>query len=243
MIDVVFVVRPGERNEELRYAIRSVEANLSNVRSVSVAGHRPAWLNCHHIWRAQREAPHLNALANLKAALTCSTLTERIAVFNDDFYVMAPLERVPLQHREPLAITAMFSRHERGASSPRTIALQDTLDLIRRIGVVSPFCFDLHTPIVVDRSELAETLDIIAAYTAHWDDERRARILWKTVHANLWNTRSTYSPDVKVRDLTPLDVWPSPFLSTTDLSFNYGAVGAHIRTLFPTPSRYEETTP
>jgi hypothetical protein len=239
MIDAVWIVRPGDHNEELRYSIRSVETNLP-VRSVSVAGHRPAWLNCHHIYNGQREAPVINALDNLKAALVCTPLTERIAVFNDDFFCMGPLERIPLLHRGPLAMVTTIARIERGDTSVRTIALQDTLDILRRIGVPSPFCFDLHTPIVVDRAELAETLDIIAAYTAGWDAERRARILWKTVHANLWNTRSMYSPDVKVRGLEPVDPWPSPFLSTVDLSFHYGAVGNHIRTQFPTPSRYEE---
>ncbi len=42
--DVVYVVRPGDKNEELRYSIRSVIANLPH-RKVWIAGYKPTWLS------------------------------------------------------------------------------------------------------------------------------------------------------------------------------------------------------
>jgi len=237
MIDAVWIVRPGDRNDELRYSLRSAEANLANTRSVTVSGHKPAWLNCHHLWTAQRDEPHVNALTNLKAALGCSTLTERVAIFNDDFYVTSRLERLPSLHRGPLA-AAITERPNPGL---RTTALQETATLLRRLGIRDPLCYDLHTPAVFHRAELAETLDVIAAYTHGWDPDRAARILWKTVHGNLHPTHHTQpGADVKIRHLETT-TWPAPLLSTTDLTFTYGAVGHHIRNLLPHPSRYEAT--
>lgn len=238
MIDALWIVRPGERNEELRYSIRSVECHLP-IRSVTVAGHKPSWLTCRHVWTAQRDAPHVNALANLKAALGCSALTERIAVFNDDMFQISRLEHLPSLHRGPLRQAIA----ERATGSVRARALQDTADILARMGVRDPLSYDLHTPAVFDRRELLETLDCITAYTHGWDPDRAARILWKTVHGNLWPTHhTTHSPDVKIRHLEPIDPWPAPLISTTDLTFTYGAVGNHLRALFPHPSRYEETT-
>lgn len=236
MIDACWVVRPGEDHAELAHSIRSVDANLP-IRSVTVAGHKPWWLNCRHLSTLQDDTAQVNALRNLRAILACEDLTQTVALFNDDFYVMAPLDRLPLLHRGPLRAAIQ----ERPIGSARARALQDTADLLQRLGIRDPLSYDLHTPGVFHRSELAETLDLIAAYTDRWDPDRGARILWKTVHGNLWpNHHATYSPDVKIRDLTA-QPWPSPLLSTIDLAFTYGAVGRHIRSMFPTPSRYEAT--
>lgn len=237
MIDVVFRARPGNDNPELCYAIRSVVANLPH-RSITVVGHKPSWLNCNHLPTMQDNSAAANALTNLKAALACDDLTQTIALFDDDMNVMAPLDRLPLLHRGPLRQAIQ----ERPTGTARARALQDTADLLARLGIRDPLSYDLHTPALAVRGELTETLDIIQAYTDRWDPDRGARILWKTVHGNLWpNHHATYSPDVKIRDLTP-QPWPSPLLSTIDLAFTYGAVGHHIRDTFPTPSRYEGTT-
>jgi hypothetical protein len=41
--DVVYVVRPGNRNEELRYSLRSIAAHLPH-RRVWLAGFCPSWV-------------------------------------------------------------------------------------------------------------------------------------------------------------------------------------------------------
>lgn len=235
MIDVCYVVRPGDVNEELRHSLRSVAANLPH-RDVVVAGHRPAWAKVRHLPTAQAQAKHVNALTNLRAILDCQDLTEQVIVANDDMFVTAPLEQIPTLHSGPLT----DARHL--ADSVTSRAYWDTLGMLDRLGVKDPLCYDLHTPFVVDRSQLAKTLHIIQTVGAHpaWDPDRTARILWKTVHANLWGYAGDHSGNVKVIDLTP-QAWPAPFLSTIDLAFGYGAVGGHIRALFPDPCRYEET--
>lgn len=239
MIDVAVRVRPGDHNEELCFALRSIETNLPH-RSVMVAGHKPFWLNARQLRSPSGtdRTVHEDALANLRAIVDCDDLTPSVAIFDDDMFVMGPLHRLPALHSGPLAGVIAA----RSDGSLRARALRDTADILTRLGIPQSACYDLHTPVTVNRHQLAETLDLIQSYTRGWDDDRSARILWKTIHFNYWTDhRASYSPDVKIRHLTTQPVWPSPLLSTVDLAFTYGAVGHHIRNQFPTPSRYEAT--
>lgn len=237
MIDAVWIVRPGSDNEELRYSLRSVAANLPHRQAV-IAGHAPAWTSTGQIRTLQVGSKHTNALLNLRAVLDREDLTDRVILLNDDMYVMERLDALPVLHRGPLQAAA----DQRLYGTATAQAYKDTLTVLDGLGHPDPYCYDLHTPFIADRTQLADTLAAILDVTHHgdWDTDRTAQVLWKTVHANLHRYAGTYSPDVKVTDLHAVDPWPAPLLSTLDLSFTYGAVGAHIRDTFPTPCRYEE---
>ena len=65
--DIVYVVRPGERNEELRYSLRSL-SNLPHGR-VWIAGYMPKWVTgVEHIPSPAKPGSHVHAKANLRAA-------------------------------------------------------------------------------------------------------------------------------------------------------------------------------
>lgn len=101
-MDVVYYVRPGERNEELRYSLRSLQ-NMPHER-VWLVGHKPAWVTgVEHIPnRSNGSSPQHNATSHLLAA--CDAVpAERFVVFNDDFYVMEPIEHIPALHAGPLS--------------------------------------------------------------------------------------------------------------------------------------------
>lgn len=231
MLDVAYFVRPGDDNEELRYSLRSVAANLPHAHLL-IAGHRPYWARTAHLPVEQSGSKYGNAQANIRAILACDELTDTIAILNDDHMVTAPIDTVPVLHCGPLAAvravtSALYQR-----------SLDDTLHLLRGMGFRHPNCYDLHVPYVANRQALTATLDCIAQRTEHWPAERTARVLWETVHATLNGYTGDYSPDVKIRDGLRRDTWPTPFMSTEDSTY-WGPAGRHLRQLFPTPCRYE----
>jgi hypothetical protein len=248
-LDVAYPVRPGDRNEELRYSLRSITANLPHL-DVTLAGHVPPWVDgtaTVGIRIAQTDhAKTLNALRNLHAILDCAFLTDEIVLMNDDFYVVDPVTDIPLITPGPLA----WQIDKRAARSERYRRAQiDTITILEQLGRPNPWSFEGHRPIIVNRHELNETLATIrTTVPSSWAPERAASILWRTVHGALrWANRTgtVRAADVKVDHLAPIiDARiPTPFVSTNDSTFARGYIGKWIRARFTEPSRYEHTGP
>ena len=213
-MDLCYVVRPGDRNEELRYSLRSL-VNLPHER-VWVVGHRPSWVRgVEHIRGNGMHSPQLNAIHNLR--LACEQLRERFVVMNDDFYIMEPIAEVPSWHDGPLAERLKTAQ---GAYRDHLRAAQQRLP-------ADALAWTLHIPLVVERDPLAAVLATLAG---------RVPPEWRTMYGNLTGATGIQAQDVKVRrrcDPTPA----GPFLSTSDATIAH--VLPLLRERFPHPSPYE----
>lgn len=214
-MDVVYYVRPGEKNEELRYSLRSL-ANLKHDR-VWVVGDKPSWVtNVEYIPGNGERTPQANAARNL--TLACEAMdAERFYVFNDDFYVMRPVLAVPTYHAGLLA----------QRSSPPA-SLRQAGRMLAHMGYRDIIDWTLHIPLVVWRQKLADAL---------------ARTLglaeWRTMYGNLTGLVGEQADDVKVRRRS--DPLPTgPFLSSSDAT--YPSLAKLLQRTFPTPSPYEVAT-
>jgi hypothetical protein len=226
--DVVYVVGPWDRNEELRYSLRSLAAHLPHGR-VWVAGHRPPWLadTVEHIEVTQKDSRFVSSTANLRAACEHPEVSEEFVYFNDDFFVMEPVDQVPVLHRGPLADVIGATRsslYRRGAQA--TALLMERLGLAKGGPLLS---YELHVPLPVSKTLMLEAMTAGA----------KLPVLHKrTLYGNLHHIGGEQIADVKVKGAD--NRGPSgPWLSTTDASFEQGAVGERIRAAFPEPCRYE----
>lgn len=221
-MDVVYVCRPG-RNEELRYSLRSL-VNLPHDR-VFVAGSWPKWLTGVEVVpvRAER-TKYASTTANLLAACRAG-VAERFAYFNDDFFVMEPVETLPVLHRGPLEQVAW--RHTT-LSYGRSMA--DLARWLRLRGYDEPLCYELHVPMELERDRLVEVLALPVPRPAR-DAHKRS------LYGNWWRIGGERADDCKVFGSSV--VRERPFLSTSDSSFTSAEVGRLIRARFPEPSPYE----
>ena len=216
-MDVVYYVRRGEQNEELRYSLRSL-VNLPHER-VWVVGYKPAWVTgVEHIAGNRKHSPHENAIDNLR--LACEHLGERFIVFNDDFYVMEPIDAVPSWHDGPLAeklaqVHGAYRNHLRAAAS---------------LLPADAVAWTLHIPLVVERDPLDAVLATL---------DGKVPPEWRTMYGNLTGATGTQHEDVKVRRRRD-DVPAGPFLSSSDGTFHW--LLRHLRQRFPVPGPYEVTT-
>lgn len=241
-LDVAYVVRPGDRNEELRYSLRSVAANLPHL-DITLAGHIPPWIDPHrtvgiHVAQTDHAKP-LNALGNLHAILDCTFLTDDVILMNDDFFVVEPVTEITVHSPGPLSwqIDRGMARSERYRR-----AQLDTVELLTRLGRPNPWSYEGHRPLIVNRHELTRTLARIRHQTPDLDPIRRASILWRTVHGSLLGLDHSRGSDVKIDQLTD-QAYPRPFLSTNDSTFQRGEVGRWLRARYPEPSKYERGWP
>lgn len=220
--DVVYIVRPGDDNDELRYSLRS----LRNVPhgTVWLVGYCPRWVRgVRHLPVEQSGLKYDNATANLREVARLGPRT--FMLFNDDFYATAPVPGPPAPgHRGPLLELA-----ERSGGGYAQM-LRDTHRVLEDVFVVpEPLAYTLHVPLLMDRDGLRNVLDVRSD---------APRLSWRSLYGNLELCgMGERQDDVKVHG--PGGPAPGPWLSTSDTSFRYHQIGRYVRKLFPDPSPHE----
>lgn len=229
-MDVVYIVGPGEQNEELRYSLRSLR-NLPH-DAVWIAGYTPKWVTgVGRIPTAQKGHKFANALANITAACTHPEVSEEFVYFNDDFYVIAPIDQVPILHRGPIA-PLLDKRRLRKSGPSYNGGRADTFRLLHRLGHPEPIAYEpIHTPCRFEKSKLLEVLELGKDVPA---------LQYRTVYGNHFGIGGSVHANVKVSDTAKGFPKGSAFVSTNERSFERGEVGRLIRSMFPDPSPYED---
>lgn len=231
-MDCVYVVRKSKDNDELRYSLRSLK-NLPH-RKVVIVGHRPHWcVNVVHIetegimykWAKNSIRYHD---AELKWYLAClsSDISANFYAFNDDFYIMNSVDRVPNYYRGFL--DGHNDRYGAGFGQQHR-AKQNTAKLLTSEGIITPKDFELHIPMIMNKAKRLKVNELMRPYM-----RRGLSVLPRSVYGNLYKLKGEKRPDVKnIDNYTTAD-----YLSTDDKSFNTG-IGEYIKSVFPNPSPYE----
>lgn len=227
-MDVVYICRPGDDNEELRYSLRSLK-NIPHER-VFIFGDAPVWVRGVEVVKVPpHKQKHDTGIANIAAACNHPEVSDPFLLMNDDFYIMAPMERVPHMNMGPLP--RVISEHRKGSSY--TNAMQATYDRLLTlvddpIGLVS---YEVHMPMEIDK------LDMLLALSL---GEGIYGVQWRSLYGNLSGLLSTEVKDVKVYRGDTRRTYPEwPLLSTSDRTFKYHPVGRYIRESFKEPGPYE----
>lgn len=227
MPDVVYVVRPGEENDELRYSLRSL-ANLPHDR-VWIVGYTPSWVaGVQSLHTIQGRSKYENSTRNVVTACTHDDISDPFILMNDDFHIVRPVDQVPTLHRGPL--DRIIDIYARKGNGPYVTGMRQTRDLLRQLGHDEPVSYELHVPMVVAKRPM---LDGIQAGL----DAGVSVIHKRTMYGNLAHIGGTETNDVKVYEMDQ-PIPRGPFLSSLDRTFRYG-VGNIVRWLFPDPCTYE----
>lgn len=225
-MDYVYICRSGE-NEELRYSIRSVVKNTSKP-NIFIFGQVPNWYRGNVELIKERGSKYGRARNNLAAITRSEAVSEEFVLMNDDFFIMKKLSAPEIWHGGYL-IDKINERRAKDPYSPYVSQLMETYKSLKRLGIKDPIDYELHTPLVMTKTGLAESLKHAG--------------LWRSLYGNLNNIGGTLHDDVKV--------YPQCFnyesynwkkrglyLSTMEEAFD-DEVGTMIRTRFATPTVYE----
>jgi hypothetical protein len=225
--DIVYVVRPGERNEQLRYSLRSL-VNVPH-RRVWIAGHCPRWVRgVGRIPVPAQATKYAGSTANLRAAVNHPQVSEEFAYFNDDFFAMTPVEALPVLHRGPVErVEAYYASRGRGLYLQ---GLRDTKALLADLGHPAPLSYELHVPMPMTKTRVREMLEVGGHLPV-----LHKRTLYGVMHG----VGGSKIPDPKILTRSPRFPHDSPFLSTMPDTFASGAVGAFIRGKLARPGPYE----
>lgn len=221
-MDAVYAVRPGERNESLRYSLRS----LVNVEhdGVWLFGHAPSWVsNVGIVKRGRVGSKYETVTQHIKAACMHNEVSDPFMLWNDDFFALEHIGPMPRLHRGPLApeLKQFSRRRDEWARSLRGV------EKVLSRSAVTMLSYELHVPLIVHKAEM---LDAIARlYAAGVPSACR-----RTVYGNLTDLGGVEIPDPKMKK----DWLPGPWISTHPGSFNLRAK-PHLQRLFPHSGPYE----
>lgn len=236
--DICYSVRPGDHNEELRYSLRSLR-NLPHGR-VWIAGHKPPWVSdlVGHIPTLQgdprtSEVKFANSRRNHRALAEHDEIADDIVLFNDDFFVTEPIDRVPVLHYGTIENFNAFFRARSSTVSSYMLAERYTCEWVTATcGIARPRSYALHVPLPVAKQALADVLAILP------ETYRGLPLHLRTALGNLARLGGRRVADVKVLRSRPMAELARPFASTSDGTFRMGA-GEQLRSLFPDPGPYE----
>lgn len=235
-MDIVYVCQAAERNEPLRYSLRSL-VNLPHAR-VWFVGYKPKWVyGVQYVPTRQKGPKHANTWRNW-LAMAGADLSDRFVLFNDDFFVTRPTTAIPALHQGTLADRmAWYGQHRLTAYRQRA---EYTRRVLERAGRPGPYySYELHTPMLMDRAVLARAVG--------WLDSNKTAPLElvskRTFYGNWAQIGGEHALDIKVQKINQsLPRTTLPFLSTAPASWG-GAVGNWVRSHFNIPSEYETRGP
>lgn len=227
--DLVVPVKESAANPHLRYALRSWAAHLPH-RRVWVVGYRPPWVTGVEYIPTQQHgrSKFANTTAATRAACEHPEVSSPFVYMNDDFFVLKPIDRVPVLHRGPIEKSeALYAR--RGATQYLQ-GLRQTRKLLAKLGHTNPVSYELHTPLPVDKAGMLAALDA---------GRHVAALQHRTMYGVMHRIGGTEIRDVKVATRGDEFRRGGAFLSTSAVSFAHGRVGAYIREAFPVAGPYE----
>lgn len=226
--DVVYILANDIKSDEIRYSVRSVVENFPYNRIVFYGG-KPKDIEPDIYVEVNQIGFDRYEKVNYTIQKICADddLTDNFWLFNDDFFVMKPVEDLPYAFRGTIEqrINSINGLH--GPSGGYVRAQIATRNYLIKNGY-DTLDYSLHIPMLIDRKLGAETLK-----------EHPNQKLFRALYGNVNMVGGVRMDDVKVYGATDDPDRESPFLSTKDSSFRYGRVGDYIRATFNEPCEYE----
>lgn len=187
--DVVYPVKMVGRNYELMFSLRSLK-NIPHGRVV-LSGHIPPWAkNTINLPRHPKsiEDSKEGSRRNLQTACKWEGLTDKFILMNDDFFIMRPLDKIPMLHRGPLE-EIIASYRDRGINTSYVDGMEATLKLLKGMGITNPLSYEIHVPMIVDKKNFLRALAISKKINGFGK---------RTIYGNLYKVGGNKAHDVKI---------------------------------------------
>jgi hypothetical protein len=231
-MDIVYLVRPGDQNEELRYSLRTLQHIPHD--NVFMAGYRPTWVSqavtpiaVYRHWDKYKSSTQ-----NMEAACRSPFVSDPFILFNDDFFLLRRMEEVPTLHRGTVSDVLADYQNRYADNGPYVKGMERTQQLLRDRGFPEPISYELHFPLIVHKEPMLEAVTIGSRIRAFHK---------RTYYGNIAQIGGTHSEDFKIRSSDPMDRFLSlPLVSTSDSLFCSHPIGSYIRNQYSDRSLYEK---
>lgn len=229
--DIVYIVRPGDFNEELRFSLRSVAANVPH-RKVWVVGHCPWWVkNVEKVELEPKPDKFDNQHQSLSTVVNTDELADEFYYWNDDIFAVRRFAGLlPTHHLGPLReYVDRLCSLGKNPNNGWLLGMQEMVDLLGSWGIDDPLCYEGHMPLRFRKADMQRFVE-----------HRTRHFLPAQFYAATDMDPGTLWMDAQPGILgNPLDDPNAPFMSSEDSWFEHSRLGEHVRAMFPTPCVYE----
>ena len=210
-LDVVYFVKDKLMNEELRYSIRSVAKNMSYNR-IWIFGGCPQDIVPDVRIRVEQEGPTKwdKVHSMFEMAAKNKELTDDFILFNDDFFIMKPMDEItPLYRCSMKEYIDIIETKNRNRPNGYSLLLRECDGTLSRLRTTD-LCYELHTPFVFNKEKLLKLLEEFPGHHCT-----------RTMYGNIYGIGGEKSHDVKIFDVHPtFNYRTSPLISTDDSIVN-----------------------
>lgn len=224
-LDVVYFIKDGTRNEEFRYSLRSICKNMPFAR-VWVFGGCPTNIVPDVRIRVEQEGKTKWDRVHAMFRLACENkeLSDNFILFNDDFFIMKPMDEIKPYYRDTLE--NHVAKLGRGPYASMLLGISDELKKRK----LTTHSYELHIPFIFNKEKLLEL----------WDKNPDLRCT-RTMYGNTYKIGGEQREDVKIfSDRPGFDYKNSDMLSTDDSVINVNNdAWRWIKKQFPNKCKYE----
>ena len=200
-MDLVYILKPGENNTDLRYSLRSVFANVKSFDRIWFSGFKPSWVGDEAGLVTPYSDPLLegskwkNAMANVVAACKCPDVSSPFALMNDDFFAINPvsLDTDLNFSRGPLELNIRRFKYDLTSHWKKSFC--QTRALLRKMGVQHFDDFALHMPMLIDKDDfllMADRPEVRQHLREH------AMLSYRSVYGNMFYKNPEAVEDCKI---------------------------------------------
>lgn len=225
--DVVYILKKDVEPDELRYSLRSLQ-NFPHGKVWFFTGCPAGFKPDRHVpFRQTGTRKWEMATSAFRAIAETDEVSEDFWMFNDDFYILEPVEDLPYMFHGCLAglIKSIHEKHKVSTYArcldQARIALED-----KRFDSLN---YELHVPMLFKKRKVLEVADAFPN-----------RTMFRSLYGNYWKVGGIEANDVKIYDAESVPAEGQTLLSTHDGSFRNGRAGEWLRQRFPEPSEWEE---
>jgi hypothetical protein len=233
-IDVVIPLnhRSFWNDNELKYALRSVQKHLKNYRDIFIIGNKPRGgiFNVGHIpFPDQFIYPARNIFAKVMKACKVEAISDNFLFMNDDHFLLHNFEA----DKFPFFFKG-FLREDLNNQTDYKHTIENTINVLNGSHPLKNF--DTHTPILYNKKRFVETLDLY-----DWDIPHAYAI--KSLYCNVQNIVGVYEPDGKIRRAKETTMLRNYLSSKKVFSIDDTAINSdleiYFKHLYPDKSKYE----
>jgi hypothetical protein len=229
-LDIILPIGTESRwqDNELRYALRSIEKNLTGYGKVFIVGWCPKWVtNVIHIKKEDRAGKkQFSIYSKVAEAFRHPECSDKAIMWNDDHFLMGKMDVADFRYWFDGTIDEWGQK----AIGNYKGAILNTAGLTG----LNRYYTDIHTPIVYQRAKYLELEGL------DWSKE----YVIKTAYTMNEVGNFEFLADLKVNKAMPYEQWVGKINGRKWLSIGpYGVCNGLTQLLrehFPTPSKYEQ---
>ena len=246
-MDLVYIVREGDDNVDLRYSLRSIEKFVP-YNKIWIVGYKPKWVqnveylpikqDCGSKWK--------NSIKNIEAACKCKDISEDFILMNDDFFAIKPIENLEESVNINLGNLDIGIKKFGTIKSNWGRGFNYLKDLLEDLNISKPYYnFESHTPMIINKKKYLEVMSLPKVQ----EFMKTSKVLHKRSlygnYAGIGQKGKVLLQDVKIQKVAELNTktkvcdWVSTFDGQITSIHKYASLSHYFNRLFPNKSKFE----